>query len=318
MASNLPDSVTAVWAHTNESGSARQLRLMRWMALQAPNVVTNTLIWFIALIYASQKKRLSTRASSLYLRRVLGRKPTLRDLHLHAFTFAHVFVDRVRFLSEGTRKFRIDATGQQLVVRQHAKGRGGILLSAHLGSFEALRAFDRDLPGLRVRYLMLSDHAPSSSALLKELNTDTAERVISLADGLQAMLEVQAALGRGEFVAFLGDRQLRTSRRSQLNAPFLGTPINLPASPYIAAILAGVPLYLCVAPRLGMKHYGIEITQLYDGSPVPRAGRTKRIEELATDFAAHLERLCQLHPYNWFNFFDIWSGSHAVYGSSTD
>ncbi|MBT5943908.1 MAG: hypothetical protein HOK98_15420 [Rhodospirillaceae bacterium] len=298
---------TAQWRREQESGSARQLRLMRWLVLNAPAALTDTLIWFIALVYASQTRRPSTAASALYLKRVLNKEPGLRERHIHARTFAHVFRDRVTFLASGIDEFKIDVSGQQSIEQQHASGRGGVLLGAHFGSFEALRAYDDTHPDLRVRYLMFPEHAQASTALLNELNADTASQVISLADGFQAMLEVHEALNNGEFVAFLGDRVPNKSARSQLVAPFLGGSINLPASPYIAAIAAGVPLYLCVAPRLGKKHYGIEFSELYDGTPIPRDERRDRIATLASAYSNHLERLCHSHPYNWFNFFNIWS-----------
>ena len=295
------------WARERESGAEWQLRLMRWLALNAPDSLMDALIWCIALVYACQAQRPSTAASQLYLQRVLDKKPGIRERHRHARTFAHVFLDRVKFLSSGVDDFEIDVSGQQLIERQHKSGRGGVLLGAHFGSFEALRSFDRALPGLRVRYLMFPEHAPASTALLNELNADTADQVISLTNGPQAMLEVYEALNNGEFVAFLGDRLPNISARSQLDVPFLGGSITLPTSPYIVAIAANVPLYLCVAPRLGKKHYGIEFSELYDGARVSRPERAERIAALAQTYADHLEGLCDRHPYNWFNFFDIWS-----------
>lgn len=305
----------AEWARETESGSLRQLRFMRWLALNAPNAVTNALIWSIALVYAAQTNRPSTRASRIYLQRVLKKAPGLRERHIHARTFAHVFLDRVKLLSSGPEKFRIEAQGQQLIELQHKSGRGGVLLGAHFGSFEALRAFDSTLPGLRVRYLMFPEHAPASTALLNELNAETASRVISLTDGLQAMLEVHEALDKGEFIAFLGDRQPGKTNRSELAVPFLGDQISLPTSPYVAAIAARVPLFLCVAPRLGKNHYGIEFYELYDGSSVPRIKRKDKIAALTTAYASHLERLCHRHPYNWFNFYDIWNKSGTLPGN---
>jgi len=271
----------------------------------------DSLIWLVSLVYACQTRRPSTHASGLYLRRVLGKAPGLYERRKHAHSFAHVFLDRVKLLSTGIDVFKIEAQGQQLIEDQHNTGRGGVLLGAHFGSFEALRSFDNTLPGLRVRYLMFPEHAPASTALLSELNTDTASQIISLSNGLHAMLEVHEALDNGEFVAFLGDRQPGTTARSQ-SVQFFGTSINLPTSPYIAAIAARVPLFFCVAPRLGKKHYGIEFSVLYDGAPVPRAERKDRIAELAQAYADHLESLCRRYPYNWFNFFDIWGKQQSM------
>ncbi|MDH3739642.1 MAG: acyl-CoA synthetase, partial [Alphaproteobacteria bacterium] len=230
----------------------------------------------------------------------------LRERHRHARTFAHVFLDRVQLLANGVDSFRIDANGQHLIEELHNSGRGAVLLGAHFGSFEALRAFDRSLPGLRVRYLMFPENAQTSTALMSELNTEVADRVISLADGKRAMMEAGEALRRGDFVAFLGDRLPDRTIRSQISVPFLGESIKLPTSPYIVAMVARVPLILCVAPRLGRAHYAIEFSLLDDGAPVERAARSDHIAVLADRYSATLENLCRRYPYNWFNFFDIW------------
>jgi predicted LPLAT superfamily acyltransferase len=178
----------AQWAQTSEAGSRWQLRFMRGVALRAPGWLTAPLIWMISFVFACQTRRPSTRASMVYLERLLGRPALFAERHRHARTFAHVFLDRARLLAGGLEAFRIDVQGQQLIERVHAAGRGGVLLGAHFGSFEALRAFDRSLPGLRVYYLMYPDHAPASTALLNELNREVAERIISLQDSQQAML----------------------------------------------------------------------------------------------------------------------------------
>jgi predicted LPLAT superfamily acyltransferase len=88
--------------------------------------------------------------------------------------------------------------------------------------------------------------------------------------------------------------------------PFFGQPVRLPTAPYLAALAANVPLFLCLAPRLGMNHYAIEFSMLHDGSPVRRGERSGRIDALARHYASTLEDFCRRSPYNWFNFYDIW------------
>lgn len=295
------------WSEARESGSKLSLRFMRWIALRAPGLVVDPLLWLISLCYALNTGRPATQGSILYLRRVLGREPTLRERHCHARVFAHVFLDRVRLLSDGVDAFEVTAEGHHLIGDLYRQGRGAVLLGAHFGSFEALRAFDRVLPGLSVRYLMFPDHAPHSTELLRELNPEVADKVISLADGQNAMIEVYEALERGEFVAFLGDRfPNRAAQRATATVSFFGDPIDVPTSPYIAAMAAKAPLILCVAPRLGKDRYAVDFTLFHDGQSVPRGERKAVIEGLARRYVETLEALCRRYPYNWFNFFDIW------------
>lgn len=302
------DQRRAGWAGVSESGSRRQLRLMRGLALAAPGWVLDPLIWVISLVYSLNTQQPSTRASVLYLTRVLGRRPSLSERHRHARNFAHVFLDRARLLADGVDEFQIDADGSEQIRELHELGRGAVLLGAHYGSFEALRAYDRALPGLEVYYLMFPEHAANSTELLDEINRDVARNVIRLDDGFEAMIEVYELLDQGAFVAFLGDRMPHAGVRSKVSVPFLGEDIDLPTSPYIAAIAAKVPLILCLAPRLGKDRYAIAFETFYDGAPVPREQRRARCHQLARRYAETLEGMCRRDPYNWFNFFDIWRG----------
>ena len=66
-----------------------------------------------------------------------------------------------------------------------------------------MRALDRTLPGLTVRYLMYEEHADKSAGIMAEINPDVADRIIPLSDGQDAMLAVREALppsGNGELL----------------------------------------------------------------------------------------------------------------------
>lgn len=314
-ASRVAEEASQEWVTQGEGGTRGGLRLMRWLAQNVPGAVLNPLIWLISLFYALRTDRPATRASRAYLRRVLGREPRLAERHRHARVFAHVMLDRVRLLTDGIAGFRIEPTGERVIEDLHHQGRGAVLLSGHFGSFESLRAFDRALPGMRIRYLMYPENAQKSSALLAELNSDVAGRVISLQNGPDAMLEVFDALSQGEFVGFLGDRLPNLESRSHLPVEFLGGTIRVPTSPYVAALVARVPVILCFAPRMGKQHYAPRFKILHDGTHVPRAKRDATCAAMAQSYADALADLCREHPYNWFNFFDIWAGGGDMRGA---
>lgn len=279
---------------------------MRWVSLHLPEFASHAVVWAVTLVFALWPGRPQNTASMAYLERALGRRPGLADRHRHALTFGLMMRDRARLLARGTEGFEIRSAGEEPVHATLAEKRGAVLLGAHFGSFEAMRAFDRLLPDLRVRYMMYPDAAAASSAVYGELNPEVAARVIPLAQGPQSLLAAYEALQSGEFVAFLGDRVPDAGARAQVAAPFLGGQIWLPTSPYLTAMAAEVPLILCFAPRTGRDRYDIEFKLLHDGRPVPKAARRALAADLALGYARTLEDLCRAHPYNWFNFFDIW------------
>lgn len=296
------------WRTAPERGNRTALRLMGWLAPRTPDRVARAAIWLISLYFTIFPGRDQKAALARYLGRVLGRTPGFMDHWRHLHVFSHVVFERAQLLISGTEGFTVTATGQRTVSRLHAQGRCGVLLGAHIGSFEALRAFDRTLPGLSVRYLMFEDHAGQTAEALASLNPHIAEQVIPVADGQGAMLAVAEALGAGHFVAFLGDRNPDPSPRGQIRVDFLGHGIDVPRAPYLSAMLAGVPLILCFAPRIGHRHYEVSFREIHDGTSVPRCDRDAVCRSLAQTYADALGTLCRRHPHNWFNFFDIWDG----------
>ena len=297
------------WVGEGERGNPHLLRLMSLIAKIAPAIVTEPLIWLISLYFTLFPSPASASASRTYLERVLGRPPGFAERHRHVRMFAHVLLDRVNLLGSGVGHFNVRSKDHTLIEARLADGRGGVLLSAHFGSFEVLRAFDKTLPGLSVRYVMFPDNAQKTTLILDRLNPDVAAQVISLSDGYSAMLAIREALDARDFVAFLGDRMPVSNARAEVSVSFFGNPVRVPLSPYLSALLAGVPLILCFAPRVGRKTYEIEMFEIYDGTPVPRGERDAKCRELAQRYVAKLEEMCRRYPYNWFNFFDIW-GEH--------
>lgn len=280
---------------------------MRRIARYAPDWISGPLLWVIALYFTAFADPVAARASSGYLRVVLGRPAGFRARFRHVRTFAQVIFERVELLDDRIARFEIRPVNHEVVLRRHGEGRGGVLLSAHFGSFEALRAFDRTTPGLRVRYLMFQQNAAMTARVLDSLNPRVATQVIAVSDGPTAMLEARKALDEGEFVAFLGDRMALANPRAEVGVEFLGRPARFPRAPYLAAILAGVPLIICFAPRTGPRAYDMEFREIYHGEPVARGERDAKCRDLAQRYADMLSEMCRRHPYNWFNFFDIWS-----------
>ncbi|MGR3735884.1 hypothetical protein [Pseudophaeobacter sp.] len=294
------------WIKARESGSLWQLKFMRLLASRPPSLIYVPLLWVISLIFAIDKRRLSTRASIAFLTRILGRAPTLIERMRHARTFSHVFFDRVRLLGRGVHQFSVSTRGAEPIQELVNQGKGAVLLGAHYGSFEALRALDRELPGLSVRYMMFTQHAGKSTSILEGINPEVSEKIIALENGPMAMIQVSDALSSGEFVAILGDRLPDATVRAKQDVSFLGDDIQVPLSPYLTAMAARVPIILSFARWESKDHYAAEFTQFYDGAPVPRSERASAAACMAQDYAKALEGWCRVDPYNWFNFFDIW------------
>ena len=309
--SKLPDSAhdsLPAWRREPERGGAFAIRLMCWLAVRMPEWFARPVVTAAALYFSVFPSQTSRNGSTVYLRKVLGRESfTHRFRQVHHF--ANVAYERVLLLAHGADRFQISPADHPVIEDRVVAGHGAVLLGAHLGSFEALRAFDRTLPGMSVRYLMFQENAQALTSVLQRLNPAIAEQVISVSDGQNAMLAVREALDEGRFVAFLGDRETDPNPRAQVSVDFFGQPISVPRAPYLCAIMAGAPLITAFAVYKGPRNYEAVFTELYDGRPVPRSDRDAVCHAMAQAYADQLEEMCRRFPYNWFNFFDIWSES---------
>lgn len=295
----MPDGtrvLTPDWRAAPERGSTPMLRVMvaitRALGWRASHALLTPITAYFLL--TSPRQRASSRR---YLQRALGRAPGWRDLYRLYFTFASTILDRVWLATGRSGDFTIEVKGLDALRAQIAAGQGCLLLGAHLGSFEALRAVaDAGCP-VPVSVLMHESNAARVKALFDALGgPDRAAAIIPLGQP-DSMLRVREALEAGGLVGLLADRAPRDEKL--LRVPFLGLPAPLPTGPHLLAAVLHSPVMLAFGLHRGPRHYEVRF------EPFPTPARRDVAGSLAL-YAARLEALCREAPYNWFNFHDFW------------
>jgi predicted LPLAT superfamily acyltransferase len=259
--------------------------------------------------------RAQRRASLAYQRRVaavpegaeaLGRPPGLWTSFLQFRAFALCIFDRLVLWFGRGRQLSFEVNGREHFDRLLTPTRGAIVVGAHLGSFDALRALaDRD--GRTVNVLMYTEHAPRINAVFRALSPDVALRVIQVdRDSMGTVLQIRSCIERGELVAMLGDRVEPAERGRTRAVTLLGGRIEVPEAPFLLAGLLECPLFFMVALRERGPRYRVFSEVLAEQVKFGRGERDKRIGELAAAFAGRLEHYLLRAPYQWFNFYDLW------------
>jgi predicted LPLAT superfamily acyltransferase len=293
--------MAAAWDERRERGSAAPIRLMIWLTLRLGRAVGQALLYPITL-YFFLFSREAQKASRSSLGRMLGRPATSRDVCRHLFTFSSVLLDRLFLLSNRLRHFQFEVTGLDYVTSAVAEGRGCVLLGAHLGSFEVLRAFARWSP-VPVKVLMYRANSGAYSRLMERLDPALADAVIEIGTP-EAMLRVRESLERGEMVGILADRA--PAGQKTVTVPFLGDPAPLPTGPVVLCAALGVPVVLFVGVRTGPRRYSIHFEKFADRIVLDRSRRAAAITGWVRRYAARIEAYCRTYPFNWFNFYDFW------------
>ncbi|ABF11248.1 LpxL/LpxP family acyltransferase [Cupriavidus metallidurans] len=314
--------------HPETQGAAPRRRTPHWSAIGEA-----TCVWGIWLLYGLYRAfgrllfrvvmypvvvyfwlayPLARRSSMEYLARVeaatgaIGTQPTWRQSLRHLFSFGDTMLDKLLAIGGRYRFEHVSKEGGDVLLRQIASGRGGIIMTAHVGCLELCRAMANRLNGLRLTVLVHSAHAERFNRILARLDPDSMLQLYQIDDISPATaLELSARVEAGEFVAIAGDRAPAHGGRA-VRVPFLGQPARFPVGPYVLASLLKCPLYAMGCVREGRGHL-IRFTELERVVTLPRATREARLQALAATYSRWLEDLVARSPYDWFNFYDFWA-----------
>lgn len=290
----------ARWAQRGERGSLPLLRFMAWASLRLGRAPARILLRLIAAYFLAFAG-VSRRASRRFLERSLGRVPTLAEQYRLLFNFASVVHDRIFFLKGCFDLFEISVQGAELVDKP-----GTLLMGAHLGSFEVLRACGRRLGRRRVVMAMYAENARKINSVLAAIDPAAVQDIVALGR-VQSMLELSARLDEGAVVGVLADRTFGDEPVMQV--PFLGHPAPFPTGPMrMAAALRQRVVFMSGVYR-GGNRYEIRFEPLADFSDaesLSRGLREQRVRDALAAYAHCLERLARDVPDNWFNFHEFW------------
>ena len=290
------------WLRQQERSNLFILRVMVWISLTFGRHIGRLVLHGIAAYYTLFAPR-ARRASRAYLSRVLGRWAEWSDGFRHVLSFASTIHDRIYLLNDRFDLFDIEIHGTRELLDSLARHPGALLVGAHLGSFEVLRALGRSQAGLRIAMVMYEENARKINATLQAINPAAAEGIIALGRP-ESMLEVRDRLAQGWLVGMLADRSLGDDATTP--HPFLGEDAPFPLGPWRMAAMLRQPVFFMTGLYLGGNRYRIHFEPLADFSEVEAGDRASAIHAAQARYAQRLEYHCRQAPYNWFNFFDFW------------
>jgi predicted LPLAT superfamily acyltransferase len=291
------------WTAVPELGTAFGVRLLTLTLRLGGRPVASALLWLVCWYYVATSRVARDASRALFTR--LGERFDVRLLHRHLWTFARVSLDRAVFLSGDTRGLEVELHGHETVMAQTAHGKGALLLGAHLGSFEAMRALagHYDVPLL----VVVDFH--NARRITTTLGADAARQRVRLldlsADDPLALLQVKEAIDRGELVAMLGDRATGRADRDVVT-PFLGAPARFPGGPLLLASVLDCPVFFVCALFDAPRTYRVHCVPLFERVELPRRGRHAALTHHVERYARTLEGFTRAAPLNWFNFFPFW------------
>ena len=261
----------------------------------APFFLVFVSLWF--LLAAPLARR-----ASFDLARRLGRaRPWFAFRHF--YTFGMLLLDRVAILGAGqTDQYRIEFDGEEHIRDALAGGKGAILLTAHLGNWEAMGHL---ITRLDTPFTMVMHDGIdlAMKATIEDMARDRSFAVLYTDGSPAAAAGILSALRAGHLVGMMGDRVFAGD---SVTVPFLGALARFPVGAFVMAAASGAPVVHTFAVRRGWRRYSFHG---FPGETMRYANRKEKqrdLERWAGAFAARVESFVRAHPWQWGNFYAFW------------
>lgn len=259
------------------------------------------LLQFVAQYYIWFRRDVIILLQNLYIER-LGyapheAKPLIRKNIIY---FGQSIIDKISVLISGNeQQFQVSRPGEAAIDEMTNIGKGGILVSAHLGNYEMSGALFKRY-GSTYNVVMYDGEADQIKATFDAEGASRSFNVIAIKDDMSHIYEMSAALNRNEFICMHADRFVSGNRT--IKALFLGKEAHFPLGPFILASKLRAPVSFVFALKEHDTAYTFYATkpQLFEGRGMQ--GATAMLEA----YIAELEAKLKQYPEQWFNYFDFW------------
>jgi len=223
------------------------------------------------------------------------------NVYRNYYIFGQTLLDKVVVMAGIENKFTYDFDGEDNLRAIVSGGRGGILLSAHVGNWEAAGHLLRRLD-TRINIVMYDGEHQQIKAYLERVTGGRNLNVILIKADMSHVYAMGEALQKNELICLHADRFLEGNKTTLIN--FLGEAAHFPVGPFLLSASFRVPVSVVFAFKESLKHY-----HFYGSSLIVRSDNESKadfMERLISGFVHQLEQKVKLYPEQWFNYFNFW------------
>ncbi|MCB0699535.1 MAG: lipid A biosynthesis acyltransferase [Chitinophagales bacterium] len=286
-------------------GTTLGYKIFIWLLKVGGLGATYKLLYFVTLYYRWFAPDAISPLRHLYAKRLgYDKKQTDKLVRKNLITFGQTIIDKIAVLSGVKNKLTFAHDGVENIEQMVAAGKGGILLSAHLGNWETAGHLLKRVNSV-INIVMYDGEADSIKQYMEQYNEQRSFNIILIKDDLSHIYEMSAALNRNELVCLHGDR-FRAGNRT-IRKEFLGKEAEFPAGPFILASKLKAPVCFVFAFKETNFHYHFYAypPAVYDGKGMTGANK------MLDDYVGLLETKIKEYPSQWFNYYDFWNDDES-------
>ncbi|WP_263649793.1 LpxL/LpxP family acyltransferase [Rasiella rasia] len=243
--------------------------------------------------------RKNVQGLSYYFRKRLGYSWLKSSLSIYKtyYRFGQTLVDKIAIPIGKKDHYSYEFDGEEHISEMLALGKGGILISAHVGNFEMAQYFFKKRNFDTAISIVITDQDHEDiKAYLEQFTKRDHVNFIVVKEDLSHIFEINAALAKNRVVCISGDRFLNKTKT--LKAELLGKEALFPIGPFQIATRLQVPVLFVYVMREPKQHYHLYARKV----KIER----RDAQDLLNKFAKHLELVVKKYPLQWFNFYDFW------------
>ncbi len=213
--------------------------------------------------------------------------------------FGQTLIDKIAVLSGVGGQLTFTHEGVENIEQLVKDGKGGVLISAHLGNWEvAGHMLERvEAP---INIVMYDGEGEQLKAYMEQFEKKRSFNIIFIKEDQSHIYEMSAALNRNELICLHADR-FRPGNRT-ITHEFLGEDALFPAGPFILASKLKAPVCFVFAFKETNFHYHF---YAFPGKTYEGRGTTG-MERMLGDYVVLLEKMLKKYPHQWFNYYDFW------------
>lgn len=278
-------------------------RIMIFVARNLGIRISYFVLRFIAFYYLLFSRD-STRVIYDLLRRRLKLSwwQSVLGTYRNYYIFAQTLLDKIVVMAGINNSLGYTFDGEENLREIVRRGKGGILISAHVGNWEAAGHLLKRLE-TRVNVVMFDGEQQQIKEYLESVTGRRNLHVILVKSDLSHVYEMGEALQNNELICLHADRFLEGNKT--VKREFLGEEANFPIGPFILAASFKAPVSIVFAFKDTPTHYH------FYGSPILQCGADESKAEfrdrLLSAFVDALDQKVKMYPEQWFNYFNFWA-----------
>jgi|SRR6185436_8146250 len=242
-----------------------------------------------------------------YFKNILG-YPAFKSrikVYRNYYLLGQTILDRVALFSGIKTNFKVIHEGGENLDKMSAGGKGGILLSAHVGNWDVAGQLLNRLD-TKINILMYENEQEDIKKFFDSVTTKHSVNIIPIKENdLGHLIKLKEAFNNNELLVMHGDR-FREGGKT-IEHDFMGKKAKFPVGPFHLAAKFGVPVVITFAMKEESSQYHLFATE-----PVSmnRTSGQEETEKAITFFlhyyVTEVEKILKRFPDQWFNYYDFW------------